>query len=318
MEAVSSKKTGYAKDQLRIVFMGTPDFAVASLKILVENDYNIVGVITSTDKLGGRGKKRLLESDVKKYAREQGLKILQPKNLKAPEFLDELKALEAHLQIIVAFRMLPEVVWNMPPIGTFNLHGSLLPKYRGAAPINWAVIKGEKETGVTTFFLKHEIDTGDMLFQESLPIGENETAGELYDRMKELGAAVVLKTVQAIIADDYELQRQDDALVTKAPKIYHDTCEIDFNRPTQTVHDFIRGLSPYPTAWTTFDGQKLKIFKTTKELTEHELAPGTFTSDNRKYLKIATTDGYVQVHELQLQGRKRMPVQAFLNGVKIE
>jgi len=294
--------------------MGTPDFAVPSLDILVQNGYDIVGVITSTDKMGGRGKKKLIESDVKKYAKEKGLKILQPKNLKAPEFLSELKDLEADLQIIVAFRMLPEVVWGMPPIGTFNLHGSLLPKYRGAAPINWALIKGEQETGVTSFFLKHEIDTGDLLFQESLPIGENETAGELYNRMKMLGGEVVLKTVKAIESGEYNLQKQDDSLVTKAPKIFHDTCQIDFDQPTQKVHDFIRGLSPYPTAWTMLEDLKLKIFKTTKEIEKHDYTAGKMVSDNRKFLKIATADGFVHIHELQLQGRKRMEIRAFLNG----
>jgi methionyl-tRNA formyltransferase len=298
--------------------MGTPDFAVPSLDILIENGYEVVGVITSTDKLGGRGKNKIIESDVKKYAKSKGLHILQPKNLKAPEFLSELKDLEADLQIIVAFRMLPEVVWNMPPIGTFNLHGSLLPKYRGAAPINWAVINGEKETGVTTFFLKHEIDTGDVLFQESLPIGEDETAGELYDRMKILGATVVLKTVKAIEKGNYELQKQDDSLVTKAPKIYHETCQIDFDQPTQKVHDFIRGLSPYPTAWTILDELKLKIFKTTKSIEQHTYKPGTFVTDNKKFLKIATQDGFVIILELQLQGRKHMDVGAFLNGYKIK
>ncbi len=298
--------------------MGTPDFAVPSLDILVRNAYEVVGVITATDKYGGRGKKQLIESAVKKYAVEHGIRVLQPKNLKAPEFVEELRSLNANLQVVVAFRMLPEIVWNMPEFGTFNLHGSLLPKYRGAAPINWAVINGEKETGVTSFFLKHEIDTGDMIFQEKLPIHENDTAGDVHDRMMELGAQVVLKTVQAIESNDYELQKQDDSLASKAPKIFHDTCEISFDQPTQKVHDFIRGLSPYPAAWTILDNKTLKILKTTKIIEKHELEPGQYVSDNKKELKISTQDGFVQVHELQLQGRKRMKVVDFLNGYEFE
>jgi methionyl-tRNA formyltransferase len=301
---------------LRIVFMGTPDFAVPSLRILIENGYQVVGVVTATDKFGGRGGKRLIESAVKKYAVSQGIPVLQPKNLKHPDFVAELKALQADLQIVVAFRMLPEVVWNMPPKGTFNLHGSLLPKYRGAAPINWAVINGEKETGVTTFFIRHKIDTGDMLFQASLPIGENETAGEVHDRMMELGAGLVLKTVKAIESNDYELQVQDNTLATKAPKIYRETCEIDFKQPTEQVHNFIRGLSPYPASWTTLDGKQLKILRTTKLIASHDQKPGSFTSDDQSYIHIATTDGFVNVLELQLEGRKRMSTPDFLNGYK--
>lgn len=294
--------------------MGTPEFAVPSLDILVKNGYEVVGVITATDKYGGRGKKQLIESAVKKYAVAKGIPVLQPKNLKAPEFIEALKSLNANLQVVVAFRMLPEVVWNMPELGTFNLHGSLLPKYRGAAPINWAVINGEKETGVTTFFLKHKIDTGDMIFQESIPIYENDTAGDVHDRMMELGAQVVLKTINAIESGNYELQQQDDSLASKAPKIFHDTCKIDFDQPTQKVHDFIRGLSPYPAAWTTLDGKTLKVLKTTKVLEDHDLLPGTFVSDNKKVLKISTRDGFIRIHELQLQGRRRMKIVDFLNG----
>ncbi|MEL6867522.1 MAG: methionyl-tRNA formyltransferase, partial [Bacteroidota bacterium] len=223
---------------MRIVFMGTPDFAVPSLKILVENGFNVVGVITATDKLGGRGKKKVIESAVKRYAVAQNIPVLQPKNLKAPEFVEELRALKADLQVVVAFRMLPVVVWDMPPIGTINLHGSLLPKYRGAAPINWAVIKGEQETGVTTFFLKHAIDTGDILLQERMPIGESETAGEVHDRMMHLGAEVVLKSVKAIENGDYQLMAQDDAKVTKAPKIFRETCQVQFDQNTKIVNYF--------------------------------------------------------------------------------
>ena len=306
------------KKELRIVFMGTPDFAVPSLKILVENSYQVVGVITTTDKYGGRGGKRLIESAVKKYAVSQSIPVLQPKNLKSEDFVKELRALNANLQVVVAFRMLPEVVWAMPEYGTFNLHGSLLPKYRGAAPINWAVIKGEKETGVTSFFLKHKIDTGDMLFQESLPIGENETAGEVHDRMMELGAKVVLKTVQAIETDDYETKVQNDKLATKAPKIFHDTCEIDFNQSTAEVHNFIRGLSPYPAAWTTLDGKKLKVLRTEKLLETHSHAVKSVSTDQKSFLKIATKDGFVNILELQMEGRKRMKTRDFLNGYVVQ
>ncbi len=296
--------------------MGTPDFAVPSLKILLETGYEIVGVITSTDKMGGRGKKQLIQSAVKKYALERGLNILQPQNLKHPDFVKELRALKADLQVVVAFRMLPEVVWNMPPLGTVNLHGSLLPKYRGAAPINWAIINGEKETGVTTFLLKHEIDTGDILLCEPLPIGENETAGEIHDKMMEMGAELVLKTVRALESGDYQPVPQDRSEVTKAPKIFHETCEINFHQDTEEVHNFIRGLSPYPTAWTILDDKKLKIFKTEKEIRDHDFAPGEFIANNRKELKVSTLDGFVHLLEVQLAGKKRMKIDNFLKGFK--
>lgn len=302
---------------LRIVFMGTPEFAVPSLDILIQNDYHVVGVVTTTDKMGGRGGKQLIQSAVKKYAVEKGLPVLQPEKFKNPEFLEELGKLKADLQIVVAFRMLPEVVWSMPPKGTFNLHGSLLPKYRGAAPINWAIINGETETGVTTFFLQHEIDTGDMILQKRMPIGENETAGDVHDRMMLLGAEAVLETVQMIDRGKVQLQKQQNTQATHAPKIFHETCEINFNQPTSKVHDFIRGLSPYPAAWTMLNGLKIKVLHTTKEISNHDFEPGKFISDNKKELKIATTDGFVQVHELQLQGRKRMDVVSFLNGYEI-
>ncbi|PHN08694.1 methionyl-tRNA formyltransferase [Flavilitoribacter nigricans DSM 23189 = NBRC 102662] len=294
--------------------MGTPEFAVPALDILVSNGYQVVGVITATDKYGGRGNKQLLESAVKKYAVKAGIPVLQPEKLRNPEFIEQLRTLKANLQVVVAFRMLPEIVWDMPEYGTFNLHGSLLPKYRGAAPINWAVIQGEKETGVTTFFIQHKIDTGDVMFQETLPIGPDETAGEVHDRMMELGAQTVLKTVQAIERNDYELKPQDDSLATKAPKIFHETCEIDFRQNTGTVHDFIRGLSPYPAAWTMLEDKKLKILRSEKEMSPPKQAPGTFVSDNKTFVKVATNDGYIQLLELQLQGRKRMEVKDFLNG----
>ncbi len=303
---------------LRIVFMGTPDFAVPSLDILIRNGYEVVGVITATDKFGGRGKKQLIQSAVKKYAVEAGIPVLQPRNLKDTAFIEALKRLQANLQVVVAFRMLPEVVWSMPELGTFNLHGSLLPKYRGAAPINWAVINGERETGVTTFFLQHAIDTGDIIFQEKMPIGPNETAGEVHDRMMILGANVVLKTVKAIEQGTVRLQKQDDTAATKAPKIFHETCEIDFDQPAQNVHNFIRGLSPYPAAWTTLDGQTLKILRTTIAGDRPELPPGAFLTDGKKILKVCAADKLLQIHELQLAGKKRMETAAFLNGYAIE
>lgn len=303
---------------MRIVFMGTPDFAVPSLQVLVENGYNVVGVITATDKFGGRGNKTLIESAVKKYAVAQALPVLQPKNLKAPAFLEELQALKADLQVVVAFRMLPEVVWDMPTLGTFNLHGSLLPKYRGAAPINWAVINGETETGVTTFFIKHQIDTGDVLLRKKMPIGPDETAGEVHDRLMHLGAEAVLATVQLIESGDYQLEQQDDSLATKAPKIFTETCEIDFRQSTDQVYNFVRGLSPYPAAWTTLDGKQLKIYQAKKSTEQPKEAPGTPLSDNRQYLKFATQDGYLEVVDLKMEGRKRMMVKDFLNGYTIE
>lgn len=296
--------------------MGTPDFAVPSLSILIENGYDVVGVITATDKMGGRGKKKLIESAVKQFAVQQEIPILQPKNLKAPAFIEELRALKADLQIVVAFRMLPEVVWDMPPLGTINVHGALLPKYRGAAPINWAVINGEQETGVTTFLLKQEIDTGDILLKATIPIGENETAGEVYNTLMHVGASTLLETVQLIESGKYTPLVQDETLVTKAPKIYHKTCKIDFHRNTLPIHNFIRGLSPYPTAWTMLDGKKLKVFRTTKEIVAHKEAVGTFHSDNKNFVKVATLDGFVHLLELQLEGKKRMETKAFLNGYK--
>lgn len=298
--------------------MGTPEFAVASLKTIHEAGYNIVGVITATDKYGGRGNKKLIESPVKKYAQAHNLQLMQPKNLKAPDFVEALRALDADIQIVVAFRMLPVVVWNMPRLGTMNLHGSLLPKYRGAAPINWAVIKGETETGVTTFFLKHEIDTGDMLLQEKMSIGIDETAGSVHDRMMELGAAAVLKSIRMVEKGNYKLEEQDNSQVSKAPKIYTETCEINFDQEAQTIHNFIRGLSPYPTAWTMLNGLKLKVFQSMPELQAHEHVPGTILTDNKSYLKVAVKNGFIQLLDIQLQGRKRMQTKAFLNGYTIE
>ena len=305
---------------MKIVFMGTPEFAVASLDILIKNGYNVVAVVTATDKLGGRGGKQLLQSAVKQYAVAHNLPVLQPEKLKNPEFVETLRDLQADLFIVVAFRMLPEIVWTMPPLGTMNLHGSLLPKYRGAAPINWAIIKGEKETGVTTFFLKHEIDTGDVLFTATVPISPDMTAGELHDKMMQIGAETVLESVKTIEKGNYALQVQADTEATHAPKIFFETCEINFNQSTQDVHNFIRGLSPYPTAWTNLDGLKLKVFKaaidvSSENVENHEA--GKILTDQKNFIKIKTSDGFILLLDIQLEGRKRMSVKDFLNGYKI-
>ena len=308
--------------------MGTPDFAVPSLDILVKNGYDIAAVITATDKMGGRGGKQVLQSAVKKYAVENNLRVLQPEKLKNPEFIEILRGIHADLFIVVAFRMLPEIVWTMPPLGTFNLHGSLLPKYRGAAPLNWAVINGEKETGVTTFFLKHEIDTGDIIFRASLSIGEDESVGEVHDRMMELGANTVLKTVQAIENKAVVPLPQLDTAATHAPKIFQETCAIDFSKTTAEVHNFIRGLSPFPTAWTNLDGLKLKIFKAAKGENLESTPPlyksdfgviqtGKFFTDGKNYLKVTTNDGCINLLDVQLEGRKRMGIKDFLNGYRL-
>jgi methionyl-tRNA formyltransferase len=304
--------------KIKIVFMGTPEFAVASLNILIENNFDVVGVVTATDKLGGRGNKQLIESAVKQYAIQKNIPILQPEKLKNPEFIEILRGWQADLFVVVAFRMLPEMIWTMPRLGTMNLHGSLLPRYRGAAPINWAVINGEKETGVTTFFLKHEIDTGDVLLTDRFSIGEDETAGEVHDKMMQIGAETLLKSVEMIEKGNYILKPQEDTEATHAPKIFTETCEINFNQTTQKVHDFIRGLSPYPTAWTTLDGLKLKIYKSQKEIVPPQYLSGKFISDNKNYVKIATQDGFIQLLDVQLEGRKRMDVKSFLNGYKID
>ncbi len=305
----------------RIIFMGTPDFAVPSLKILLENGYHIVAVITAPDRPAGRGMK-ISESDVKKFALSKNLKILQPEKLKDPAFITELKSLNADLQIVVAFRMLPEVVWNMPPMGTINLHGSLLPQYRGAAPINWAIINGEKETGVTTFKLKHEIDTGDILLQKKIDIGENESAGELYDRMKEMGAELLLQTIDSLAENKLQEVPQSNLdttgrdILKHAPKISTETCEIDWEKNTNDIYNLIRGLSPYPSAFTFLKGKKLKIFRAEKEKTEVAESPGKIVSDRKTFLKFVCNDGYISLRELQLEGKKRMSVEDFLRGWK--
>ncbi|WP_237722170.1 methionyl-tRNA formyltransferase [Sediminibacterium roseum] len=303
---------------LRIVFMGTPDFAVASLDALVNAGFQVVGVVTAPDKPAGRGMK-LTESAVKKYAVEKNLNILQPEKLKDPAFIEQLRALQADLQIVVAFRMLPEIVWNMPPLGTVNLHGSLLPQYRGAAPIHWAVINGEKETGVTTFKLKHEIDTGDILLQQSFPIGDDETTGEVHDRMKLIGAGLLVETVKRLSNGNAEETAQASIMqatseLKHAPKIFTETCQINWNQPAEKIHNFIRGLSPFPGALTSLDGKILKVYRSKKEIASHHHPAGKLLSDGKTFLKFACTDGYVHVLDLQLEGKKRMLAADFLRG----
>ncbi|HEY5967370.1 MAG TPA: methionyl-tRNA formyltransferase [Chitinophagaceae bacterium] len=321
----------YYKD-LRLVFMGTPEFAVASLEALVKAKCNIVGVITAPDKPAGRGMK-VTESAVKKYAVRHHLKVLQPEKLKNLEFLEELRSLNADLQIVVAFRMLPESVWNMPPLGTINLHGSLLPQYRGAAPINWAVINGEKETGVTTFKLKHEIDTGNILMQESFPINENETAGDVHDKMKEIGARVLVETVKGIAdgtlaespqstvhspqnAETASQLTTHNSQLKHAPKIFTETCNIDWRKSIDEIQNLIRGLSPFPGAFTELGDKTIKIFRSEKELSLPTSKPGRWESDGKTYLKFAAIDGYILLKDIQLEGKKRMLIEDFLRGYR--
>lgn len=297
--------------------MGTPDFAVPSLEILVENGFNVVAVITAPDKPKGRGQ-QLATSPVKDCALKHGIPVLQPTNLKSPEFVEELRSYQANLQIVVAFRMLPEIVWDMPEIGTFNLHASLLPQYRGAAPINWAIINGEKETGVTTFFLKHEIDTGKIIYQEKEPIKHEDTVGDLYLRLMNKGAHLVLKTVKAIETGQYPEIEQDESVDIKhAPKIFRETCEIEWDRPAEKVYDFIRGLSPYPAAWTTLNGKNLKLYNVSVLNKGSNGAPGTLNTDGKSFLNFNTSDGQIAIHELQIEGKRRMDIEEFLRGNKI-
>lgn len=313
------------KKDLRIVYMGTPEFAVESLKRLVEGGYNIVGVITMPDKPMGRHGSVLQPSPVKQYAVSQSLKVLQPEKLKNEEFVAELRSLNADLQIVVAFRMLPEVVWSMPRLGTFNLHASLLPQYRGAAPINWAVINGDTETGITTFFLKHEIDTGEIIDQVRVPIADTDNVEVVYERLMRLGGDLVLKTVDAILEGSVKTIPQEELAqvgeLRPAPKIFKETCRIDWTIGVKRIYDFVRGLSPYPAAWTELyqegtDPVMLKIFETEKLFCEHSLAPGTIVTDCKTYFKIASSDGYVNVLSLQLAGKKRMEINDFLRGYR--
>lgn len=305
---------------MRIIFMGTPDFAVASLDALVQHGYDVVAVITAPDKPAGRGL-QLQQSAVKQYAVSKQIPVLQPEKLKNPAFLEELRVYQADLQVVVAFRMLPEVVWNMPPLGTINVHASLLPQYRGAAPINWAIINGENESGVTTFKLQHEIDTGNILYSAKVTIRNDETAGELHDELMHAGADVLIKTVAALAEGGIEgvIQNNIPAHELKhAPKIFKDDCRINWEMPVEQVYNLIRGLSPYPTAFTTLQGKTLKIFKAVKETAAHAQTPGSVHTDQKTYLQFAAAGGYIRVEELQLEGKKKMGVVEFLRGFRFE
>lgn len=314
-------------NKLRIVFMGTPEFAVASLEALVNAGFNIVGVVTIPDKPAGRGLK-IQESAVKQYAKTLNVPILQPEKLKDPVFIEQLKSLQANLQVVVAFRMLPEQVWNMPQYGTINLHGSLLPHYRGAAPINWAVMNGDTETGLTTFFIEKEIDTGKIIFADKLPIGSDENAGHLHDRMKDAGGKLLVKTLQAIEAGNYPQVPQSDLLkpgetLKPAPKIFKEDCKINWNLSIQQIYNHIRGLSPYPAAWSVLKANSseaelsFKIFESEKEERDHALQAGEIVSDSKKYLKIAVNGGYINITSLQLEGKKRLSAEELLRGFKM-
>ncbi|MFZ4455894.1 MAG: methionyl-tRNA formyltransferase [Bacteroidales bacterium] len=314
------------KKDLRIVFMGTPDFAVASLKALVEGGYNIVGVITMPDKPAGRGYE-IMYSPVKNFALENNLRLLQPNKLKNSEFIEELRSLKADLQIVVAFRMLPEIVWNMPHLGTFNLHASLLPQYRGAAPINWAIINGEKETGITTFFLTHEIDTGLVIYQERIAIDDQDNAEIIHDKLMLKGADLVCKTVDLVLSGDPQTISQEEMSANQnelkpAPKIYKETCRIDWSKDVITIYNFVRGLSPYPTSWSELvdlDGKRtmVKIYSTSKIEESHSFVFGTIRTDGKHSLDVSVDKGFIRIQSLQLAGKKRMNVDEFLRGFKI-
>ncbi len=313
------------KEDLRIVYMGTPDFAVESLRCLVEGGYNVVGVITMPDKPAGRGHK-LQFSPVKQYALEHSLPLLQPEKLKDEAFVEALREWKADLQIVVAFRMLPEVVWNMPRLGTFNLHASLLPQYRGAAPINWAVINGDTETGITTFFLRHEIDTGEVIQQVRIPIADTDDVGIVHDKLMMLGGKLVTETVDAILNDAVKPIPQEEMAVVgelrPAPKIFKDTCRIDWNQPVKRIYDFIRGLSPYPAAWSELvqpDGETvvMKIFETEKIIQSHQLTPGILLTDGKTYIHVAAADGIIGIRALQLPGKKRLKTDELLRGFRL-
>lgn len=308
-------------NMLRIIYMGTPDFAVEPLKTLVEAGKDVVAVVTMPDKPAGRGHK-LQFSPVKEYALKAGIPILQPENLKSPDFLQELASFNADLQIVVAFRMLPEAVWSMPKYGTFNLHASLLPRYRGAAPINWAVINGDKETGITTFFLKHEIDTGNIILQEKVAIDEEDNAGDVHDKLMYLGADLVLKTLKMIEEDNVITRPQDDAQASLAPKIFKDTAKLDFDKCAADIRNLVRGMAPYPAAWFNIklqDGNEsmMKIFKVSTEEKNHNYSVGTILTDGKKMLKIACKDGFINLLEVQMAGKKRMAAEDLMRGTNL-
>lgn len=300
--------------------MGTPDFAVASLKALLEAGENVVAVVTSPDKPAGRGQK-LHQSAIKQFALEHHLPILQPDKLRNPDFLDKLRSYQADLQIVVAFRMLPEAVWNMPPLGTINVHASLLPQYRGAAPINHAIINGEKETGVSTFLLQHEIDTGNILLRKAIEIKGDDTAGSLHDKLMSAGAETLIQTIQGLKNNSLTPLPQDDistAQLKHAPKIFKEDCLIDWNKSTLEIYNKIRGLSPYPAAFTVLDNKVLKIYEATWELSDISAPPGVYSTDGKSYLKFGTTDGALNLISLQIEGKKRMTIEEFLRGYRFE
>jgi len=304
---------------IRIVFMGTPAFAVASLDALCAAGCQVVGVVTAPDKPAGRGM-QLQQSAIKQYATEHNLPVLQPEKLRDPAFLDSLARWKADLQVVVAFRMLPEVVWNAPPMGTINVHGSLLPQYRGAAPINWAVINGETQTGVTTFKLQHAIDTGNLLLQKTMPIGPHENAGSVHDRMMVLGAETLVTTIKELAAGSLveKPQSADNSLLKHAPKLFTETARINWHKPVQELYNLVRGLSPYPAAFTALEGKTLRIFDAVMEQQTPTVAAGEWLTDNKTFLKFAAADGYLSLQEIQLQGKKKMPVQDFLRGYRFQ
>lgn len=305
---------------MRIVFMGTPDFAVASLKALLDAGENVVAVITAPDKPAGRGQK-LNKSAVKVFAEAYGLPVLQPEKLRDPQFIEELKSYNADLQVVVAFRMLPEMVWNMPPMGTINVHASLLPQYRGAAPINHAVINGEKQSGVTTFLLQHEIDTGNILLATKVDIADTDNAGILHDKLMNAGAETLIKTIEGLRNNTIKPIPQEDFNVEElkhAPKIFKEDCLIDWDNSTEKIYNLIRGLSPYPTAFTHLQGKVLKVYEAEKEIQSHQKDSGTFDTDGKTYLKFATNDGYINLKTIQIEGKKRMEINEFLKGYRFE
>lgn len=313
------------KEELRIIYMGTPDFAVETLRLLVERGYNVVAVVTMPDKPAGRGHK-IQFSPVKQYALSVGLPVLQPERLKDEAFIEELRSYNAHMQIVVAFRMLPQVVWDMPPMGTFNLHASLLPQYRGAAPLNWAIMNGDKETGITTFFLTHEIDTGRVIQRRSIPIADTDNVGIIHDRLMEMGAEMVCETVDNIIADKVVAIAQEELMTDEplrpAPKIFKDTCHLDFARKVEDLYNQVRGLSPYPAAWCEFvspEGEAVgvKVFEAARHICEHCNTPGTIHTDGKKVIEIACEDGYLQILSLQLAGKKRLTAEELLRGFRL-
>ncbi len=305
---------------IRIVFMGTPEFSVTILNGIIQSGYNVVGVITAPDKPAGRGRK-INQSAVKKYALDRGLKILQPTNLKDRNFLNELKNLNANLQVVVAFRMLPKAVWQMPELGTFNLHASLLPEYRGAAPINWAIINGEEKTGVTTFFIDEKIDTGEIILQKEISISKDETAGELHDKLMYLGTDLVIETIDKIAQNNIKTKPQPKKELKPAPKLYKETCKIDWNQNINSIYNKVRGLSPYPLAWTTIyngkDVLEMKIYQADKEIEQHKYKTGKIIVTKKEF-KITTKDGYLKIVDLKVAGKRRMDAISFLNGYKFQ